>query len=70
MTRQRRSRTAALVCAVLVLLSTGCGEDPTMRPTMTLGQAKDRVEQVLREAAAQLPAGAEAKVAGSNSGCV
>lgn len=58
-------RVAALAVLLLMLTLTGCGNDD-MGPTITLAQATARVDQMIREAFAQLPAGAQLRASGPN----
>ncbi|MEU4422869.1 hypothetical protein AB0F81_19750 [Actinoplanes sp. NPDC024001] len=59
-----RRRGALLVAAVTAVLATAActGEDKTVQPTQTKAQAAQRVEELIQEAFAQLPAGATLKV--------
>ncbi|MBT8225490.1 MAG: hypothetical protein HKP61_12580 [Dactylosporangium sp.] len=64
MTGRLAVRAAAFWCVVfslVAMLAAGCGKDRNMQPTITLAEATERVERSLRDAAAQLPAGAELK---------
>ena len=59
-------RLAAVVVFVVMLMVTGCGGGKTMGPTITLAQATERVDRMIRDAFAQLPAGAQLQASGPN----
>ncbi|GAA1835656.1 hypothetical protein GCM10009682_62220 [Luedemannella flava] len=59
-----RILSGGLLAAILIISGTGCDKGDPVRPTITAAQATDRARQIVQDAFAALPAGAELKHTG------